>query len=344
MGVWTGTSATGTVVEDVDVDRTRTGIYIEHFTSDSTFQRLHVRSRVRIGIVAEWASPGWGGRPASVDNVIQDSTFESYLCGVYLDEGTTRTTVRRSAFRRQAWAAIGDYRGNGNRFSRNDYSGIRRTAVPVAHDRGGQLDERCTCPCVVRPQNLGVLRELSPVVIVGGREIQEGVRDGLRIPRRDAEVPDRGPQVVRRGVPDPRAHGRNPATEWFEDRDLDVVGDGGRQADVRGGLKLLHLRPAARPVEDEPGSARRQLFQPAAEASISADVEDGLAVAPYDLDRIHCEERILLREESPDPGDGQGFVRGQRRRRRDRGELANRVGEIVGRGAVQLEDALDADA
>lgn len=142
MGVWTGTSTTGTVVEDVDVDRTRTGVYIEHFTTDSTFQRIHVRSRVRIGIVAEWASPGWGGRPASVDNVIQDSTFESYLCGVYLDEGTIRTTVRRSAFRRQGWAAIGNYRGNGNRFSQNDYSGIRRTAVPVSHDHVSAARDR----------------------------------------------------------------------------------------------------------------------------------------------------------------------------------------------------------
>jgi hypothetical protein len=134
MGVWTGTSATGTLVEDVDVDRTRTGVYIEHFTRDSTFQRIHVRARVRIGIVAEWASPGWGGRPASVDNVIQDSTFESYLCGVYLDQGTIRTTVRRSAFRRQTWAAIGDYRGEGNRFSRNDYADIGPDAVAVSHD------------------------------------------------------------------------------------------------------------------------------------------------------------------------------------------------------------------
>jgi hypothetical protein len=134
MGVWTGTSATGTLVEDVDVDRTPTGIYIEHFTRDSTFQTIHVRPRVRIGIVAEWADPERGGRPASVDNVIQDSLFESYLCGVYLDEGTTRTTVRRSAFRRQRWAAVGDYRGIDNRISDNDYSGVASTAVPVSND------------------------------------------------------------------------------------------------------------------------------------------------------------------------------------------------------------------
>jgi hypothetical protein len=134
MGVWTGTSATGTLVEHVDVDRTPTGIYIEHFTTKSTFQRIHVRPSVRIGIVAEWADPARGGRPASVDNVIQNSLFESYLCGVYLDEGTTRTTVRRSVFRKQRWAATGDYRGIDNRIYDNDYSGIGRTAVAVSND------------------------------------------------------------------------------------------------------------------------------------------------------------------------------------------------------------------
>ena len=134
MGLWTGTSATGALVEHVDVDRTPTGIYIEHFTRNSTFQRIHVRPRVRIGIVAEWADPERGGRPASIDNVIQNSLFESYLCGVYLDEGTTRTTVRKSAFRKQRWAAIGDYRGIDNRISNNDYAGIASTAVPVSNE------------------------------------------------------------------------------------------------------------------------------------------------------------------------------------------------------------------
>jgi hypothetical protein len=142
MGIWTGTSTTGTVVEDVDVDRTPTGIYIEHFTRDSTFQAIHVRPRVRIGIVAEWANPELGGRPASVDNVIQDSLFESYLCGVYLDDGTTRTTVQRSAFRKQKWAAIGNYRGSDNRISDNDYSGIGDTAVPVSEDHVSAARDR----------------------------------------------------------------------------------------------------------------------------------------------------------------------------------------------------------
>jgi hypothetical protein len=134
MGLWTGTSTTRALVEDVDVDRTPTGIYIEHFTRDSTFDAIRVGPRVRIGVVAEWANPRWGGRPASIGNVIEDSVFESYLCGIYLDDGTTRTTVRRSAFRNQSWAAIGNYRGNGNRFSGNDYSGIRRAAVSISND------------------------------------------------------------------------------------------------------------------------------------------------------------------------------------------------------------------
>jgi hypothetical protein len=133
-GVWTGTSTTKSLVEDVDVDRTPTGIYIEHFTRGSTFQKIHVRSRIRTGITAEWASPAAGGRPASVDNLIQDSIFESHLCGIYLDDGTTRTIVRRSSFRKQTWAGIGSYRGRDNEFYDNDYSGIRRTAVPVSRN------------------------------------------------------------------------------------------------------------------------------------------------------------------------------------------------------------------
>ena len=55
-----------------------------------------------------------GGLPASVDNVIQASRFESWLAGVYLDEGTTRTIIRGSTFDGQRWAAIADYEGIDN--------------------------------------------------------------------------------------------------------------------------------------------------------------------------------------------------------------------------------------
>jgi hypothetical protein len=133
-GLWTGTAVRGTRFEDVDIDGTPTGVYVEHFTRDSAFRRLRVGPDVRIGLLAEWASPEWGGRPASVGNVIEDSRFESTVAGVYLDEGTTRTTVRRSAFAGQTWAAIGDYRGIGNAFHDNDYGGIAPGAQPVSND------------------------------------------------------------------------------------------------------------------------------------------------------------------------------------------------------------------
>jgi hypothetical protein len=136
-GLWTGTATSGTRFDRIDVDEARTGVYIEHFTRSSTFERLRIGRRVRTGVNAEWADPDSGGRPASEDNVIQDSRFESWLAGVYLDEGTTRTTVRRSTFVGQRWAAIGDYKGVDNRFYANDYRAPARGGVAVtrAHIR-----------------------------------------------------------------------------------------------------------------------------------------------------------------------------------------------------------------
>ena len=128
-GLWTGTATRRASFESIDVDRARTGVYVEHFTSDSTFRRLRIGPRVRVGLTAEWADPVWGRRPASVGNVIEDSRFESRLVGVYLDEGTTRTTVRRSSFANQTWGAIGDYRGKENATYGNDYGG-----AAVRHD------------------------------------------------------------------------------------------------------------------------------------------------------------------------------------------------------------------
>jgi hypothetical protein len=133
-GLWTGGAALGAVFERMDIDDTPTGVYIEHFTRNSVFRKLRVGSRVRIGLLAEWADPAWNGTPASVDNLVEDSRFDSSLVGVYLDEGTTRTTIRRSAFRRQSWAAIGDYRGQGNAYYNNDYRRLVPGASPVRDD------------------------------------------------------------------------------------------------------------------------------------------------------------------------------------------------------------------
>ena len=129
-GVWTGTATIGATFDQIDADGTPTGVYVEHFTHNSTFRRLRIGAHVEVGLSAEWDDPSWGGRPASVDNVIEDSRFASSVAGVYLDEGTTRTTVRRSTFSGQAWAAIGDYRGNGNAAYANSYRGV----AGVRHD------------------------------------------------------------------------------------------------------------------------------------------------------------------------------------------------------------------
>jgi hypothetical protein len=140
-GIWTGTAARGCRIAEADLDGTRTGVYLEHFTRGCTFRRLRVGPDVRVGLTAEWAAPEWNGRPASVGNVIEDSRFEARLVGVYLDEGTERTTVRRSTFVNQQWAAIGDYRGNGNAYYANDYRGIARGAAAVSHDHLQSLRE-----------------------------------------------------------------------------------------------------------------------------------------------------------------------------------------------------------
>jgi hypothetical protein len=134
IGVWTGTANDGSLVEDVTADRTHVGVYLEHFTSRTTFRRLRIGPNVSRGINAEWANPDRGGRPASTDNMIQDSYFATVLVGVYLDEGTTRTSIVRSKFVGQRWAAIGDYRGIDNRYDANDFSGIAPDAVPVSYD------------------------------------------------------------------------------------------------------------------------------------------------------------------------------------------------------------------
>jgi hypothetical protein len=134
-GLWTGTSTDGSLFDGIDVDRARTGVYLEHFTHDSVFRRLRIGPAVSVGLTAEWADPAWDSKPASVGNVIEDSRFASSLAGVYLDEGTTRTTVRRSTFVDQAWGGIGDYLGRDNQLYANDFRGLGTRAQAVRHDR-----------------------------------------------------------------------------------------------------------------------------------------------------------------------------------------------------------------
>ena len=133
-GIWTGSSARGALFEHLDIDGSSTGIYMEHFTRGTIFQRMRVGPNVDKGMNCEWADPSWDSLPGCTDNLIQDSYFDTRVAGVYLDEGTTRTTVRRSIFVNQKWAAIGDYRGIDNLGDTygNDYRGLAPGAVPVS--------------------------------------------------------------------------------------------------------------------------------------------------------------------------------------------------------------------
>ena len=73
--------------EDIRVTGIAIGVYVEHFAFSSTFRRLQIGPGVKIGLVCEWADPGWSSTPACVDNTIEDSSFDTSVIGVYFDEG-----------------------------------------------------------------------------------------------------------------------------------------------------------------------------------------------------------------------------------------------------------------
>ena len=135
-GLWTGTAAHHALFEDIRVTNSYVGVYVEHFAHSSTFRRLQIGPSVPNGLICEWADPGWGSRPACVDILVEQSTFNTSFFGVYLDEGTTGTTVRESTFVNACWAAIGDYKGSDNLY---DTSGNDLQAVS---GRGGPDLER----------------------------------------------------------------------------------------------------------------------------------------------------------------------------------------------------------
>jgi hypothetical protein len=133
-GIWTGTAMHGSRVVDATINRTPVGVYIEHYTTGTTFNRLRVGPDVDRGVNAEWSNLAAGRKPASSDNVIEGAYLQTRHVGVYLDEGTTRTVVRHSVFVGQGWAGIGDYLGRDNTYYVNDFDAIGPTAVAVTHD------------------------------------------------------------------------------------------------------------------------------------------------------------------------------------------------------------------
>ncbi len=127
-GLWTGTATSGAVFDRIDVDRTPTGVYVEHFTRSSRFRRLEIGDEVRIGLLTEWADPDSGGRAASFDNVIEDSWFASWLAGVYLDAGNDANDGAAEHVREPA---LGGHRRL-PRATRTPTTGTTTRASPVA--------------------------------------------------------------------------------------------------------------------------------------------------------------------------------------------------------------------
>ena len=129
-GIWTGTAMHGSRVVDATIDRAPVGIYIEHYTTNTTFERLRVgperRPRRERGVVEPRARAEAREQRQRDPGRLLPNVAD---VGVYLDQGTTRTLVRRCVFVGQAWAAIGDYLGQGNGYYENDFSGIRAGAV-----------------------------------------------------------------------------------------------------------------------------------------------------------------------------------------------------------------------
>jgi hypothetical protein len=150
MGVTTFNASHGAMLEDLDIDDTPTGLYIEHYTSTTTFQRMRIGPSVQSGITCEGTDPSgaeWAGIPSSIDNVIQDSIIDSADVGVLMGWATTRTSVRRVTFRHQSVSAIRDDKGVGNLYYDNNYSEIAPSAV--------EIDRRFAGPLPSEPAVLG---------------------------------------------------------------------------------------------------------------------------------------------------------------------------------------------
>jgi hypothetical protein len=134
-GIWTGTASKGAVLEDIRVVESETGVYAEHYNSaGTTFRRLDIGPSVKRGFNCEWSDPAWNSIAGCIDVVIEDSLFDTTRIGVYMDEGTTRTTIRRSVFRNQDWAAIADHKGISNSYYENDYAGLGSGGMPVSNE------------------------------------------------------------------------------------------------------------------------------------------------------------------------------------------------------------------
>ena len=132
MGI--GTYADDITVRDLDVDGSIAGVYLEHYTHRFVLENFYIGPDNTKGINFEWDNPrAYGGKPTTVDALIQDGVIEARIVGVAVNDGQKNPTVRRVMFRGQCGAAIVGYRSRstGEVYVDNDYSGIKRNAFEV---------------------------------------------------------------------------------------------------------------------------------------------------------------------------------------------------------------------
>jgi hypothetical protein len=105
MGV--GVYAHDVVLSDLDIDGSRSAIYLEHYSHRAVVKRFHFGSANQRGMTFEWDDPDrYSGQPTTVDAVVQDGVIEAAQIGVAVMDGQVRPTVQRVIFRGQCGAAI----------------------------------------------------------------------------------------------------------------------------------------------------------------------------------------------------------------------------------------------
>ena len=153
MGLWTGGNTNDSHFADLSIDDSDTGIYVEHWTRRSTFERFQIGPskgltgsagfRTSIGITTEWADPAYAGLnpvfgqslAASHDNTFKDGTINSFVTGIFTDDsqGTTISNVR---FFNQRFSGISEFRNSKSGYDSqwqgrgNDFSGLSAGAEP----------------------------------------------------------------------------------------------------------------------------------------------------------------------------------------------------------------------
>jgi hypothetical protein len=147
MGLWVGSNANSAKIRNVTVLDTRTGIYVEHWSRGTAFERFQIGPltglagpagfNIQIGINTEWADPAYAGKNpiagqslgASQSDTFRSGFINSYLAGVFTGD-SEKTTVSGVKFVNQRFTAIGEHRGSGTGYNMswenlsNDFSAL----------------------------------------------------------------------------------------------------------------------------------------------------------------------------------------------------------------------------